>query len=271
MANCKGDDLHCISLLHTCLLYGISCLLPIMIISIIGAGIVGQATRLGLSDDHVIRYHDPMLELTCDYVNSDVVFVCVPTDLNESTGNLNVGIVESYLRELKNHRYVYIRSTIPHTLVSGDCKFAVVPEYLRERSWEADAQNPSHNLIGGTTKQRQVLEQITHRKYKQTTPEIAALSKMAMNSFLAVKVHYANVLYTHCVNNNLPYNLVKECMLLDDRLYDSHMDVPGPDGALGFGGKCLPKDLSALATLTGDDVLQTITTNNNKIREQYEN
>lgn len=266
MAYCEDVNLHYSCILHSHTLYGIAYLLPIMNISIIGAGIVGQATRLGLSDEHVIRYHDPMLELTCDYVNSDVVFVCVPTDLDPQTGNLNIGIVESYLRDLEKHRYVYIRSTIPHTLVSGDCKFAVVPEYLREASWETDASNPSHNLIGGNTKQKQLLENITKRKYRKTTPEIAALSKMAMNSFLALKVHYANILYTHCQTHNLDYNMVKQCMLLDERLYDSHMDVPGPDGALGFGGKCLPKDLSALATLTGNDVLDLITVNNFKIR-----
>ena len=35
----------------------------------------------------------------------------------------------------------------------------------------------------------------------------------------------------------------------DSRIGDSHMDVPGPDGQLGFGGKCFPKDLNALMEL----------------------
>ncbi len=26
---------------------------------------------------------------------------------------------------------------------------------------------------------------------------------------------------------------------------DSHLNVPGPDGKLGFGGSCFPKDISA--------------------------
>ena len=35
----------------------------------------------------------------------------------------------------------------------------------------------------------------------------------------------------------------------DSRIGDSHIDVPGPDGELGFGGKCFPKDINALIEL----------------------
>ena len=107
-----------------------------------------------------------------------------------------------------------------------------------------------------------------NRKDRNKIPERSSLIKMTMNSFPALKVRYSNIPYTHCQTHKRDYNMVKQCMLLDERLYDSHMDVTGPDGALGFGGKCLPKDLSALATLTGNDVLNLITVNNNKIRNE---
>ena len=32
----------------------------------------------------------------------------------------------------------------------------------------------------------------------------------------------------------------------DERIGESHMMVPGPDGRNGFGGACFPKDSSAL-------------------------
>ena len=35
----------------------------------------------------------------------------------------------------------------------------------------------------------------------------------------------------------------------DGRVADSHLQVPGPDGKLGFGGSCFPKDLNALIAL----------------------
>jgi UDPglucose 6-dehydrogenase len=39
---------------------------------------------------------------------------------------------------------------------------------------------------------------------------------------------------------------------LDQRIGDSHMRVPGPDGTFGFGGHCLPKDTEALLSLSKD-------------------
>ena len=32
----------------------------------------------------------------------------------------------------------------------------------------------------------------------------------------------------------------------DGRIGDSHLNVPGHDGKLGYGGKCFPKDVNAL-------------------------
>ena len=34
--------------------------------------------------------------------------------------------------------------------------------------------------------------------------------------------------------------------VLDGRIGHSHLQVPGPDGKLGFGGSCFPKDIQAL-------------------------
>jgi len=31
----------------------------------------------------------------------------------------------------------------------------------------------------------------------------------------------------------------------DGRIGNSHLDVPGHDGMIGFGGKCFPKDINA--------------------------
>jgi len=45
---------------------------------------------------------------------------------------------------------------------------------------------------------------------------------------------------------------VVEYALYDDRIGNSHLSVPGPDGSHGFGGHCFPKDLNAIRYLAVD-------------------
>ena len=49
------------------------------------------------------------------------------------------------------------------------------------------------------------------------------------------------------------YELVSNLVKADPRIGNSHMQVPGPDGAYGFGGACFPKDTSALLKFAADE------------------
>ena len=40
-------------------------------------------------------------------------------------------------------------------------------------------------------------------------------------------------------------NIALKGFAADQRIGDSHLNVPGPDGKLGFGGSCFPKDINA--------------------------
>ncbi len=44
-------------------------------------------------------------------------------------------------------------------------------------------------------------------------------------------------------------------MGMDKRIGESHTSVPGPDGKLGFGGSCFPKDLSGMIHLLEENNL----------------
>ena len=57
-----------------------------------------------------------------------------------------------------------------------------------------------------------------------------------------------NELKELCDKTDVDFKLVTEFMTYDDRIGKSHMKVPGPDGELGFGGACFPKDTKALLT-----------------------
>ena len=59
--------------------------------------------------------------------------------------------------------------------------------------------------------------------------------------------------------------------MLDDRI-GKNLQVPGPDGDFGFGGKCFPKDLNALIYLARENMyrpylLEEIWRLNEKLRK----
>ena len=56
----------------------------------------------------------------------------------------------------------------------------------------------------------------------------------------------------------------------DQRIGDSHLHVPGPDGRLGFGGTCFPKDLNAFNSVFNSIVLSKIIEYNKELRDDLE-
>lgn len=206
-----------------------------MKIVIIGQGFVGKATALTLNQD--VEWHDPPKNLIADYKSADVVFLCSFDDT-----------LEFYINELKDHPLVFIRSTLVPTRVKGT-NFAVYPEFLVERTWEQDALNPIQIVVGGTTSQVEVLKSISKLDFSNvvvTSNEIASLMKVTTNAYLSTKVTFMNLLYQLCDKYEIDYDAFKEVLKVDTRLGHTHFDVPGPDGQMGFGGKCFPKDSKLL-------------------------
>jgi UDPglucose 6-dehydrogenase len=74
--------------------------------------------------------------------------------------------------------------------------------------------------------------------------------KYFTNCFLATKVSFANEMKQICDQCDIDYDKVTEYALYDTRIGPTHLSVPGPDGNLGFGGSCFPKDLNALIDLS---------------------
>ena len=75
---------------------------------------------------------------------------------------------------------------------------------------------------------------------------MAEIVKYATNAFLATKVAFANEMFGLVSELELDYRHFQNLFVLDHRINDSHLQVPGPDGKFGFGGSCLPKDLKGL-------------------------
>ena len=69
--------------------------------------------------------------------------------------------------------------------------------------------------------------------------------KYAHNVFGALKVTYFNCIYDLCQKMGMDYESVRRGVLASTYINDTHTSVPGPDGKLGYGGKCFPKDVNA--------------------------
>ena len=238
-------------------------------IGIIGKGYVGGAMYENFKDLFEVHVWDTDLtkrtidtfDLFVDTV--DIIFVCVPTPMKDN-GDCDTSIVETVIRDIANvdrRKYVVIKSTVtPGTTerLASDNNMVIGfnPEFLTEANYIADFRNQPLIVLGvddqglGT-----VLAQIYYEfnakvdnvaHVIQRTTKEAELFKYLANSFLATKVIFANEFKKLCDNINVEYGRVAEVAILDKRLGHTHWRVPGPDGKMGFGGSCFPKDTSAL-------------------------
>ena len=260
-------------------------------IGIIGQGFVGNAIYQKFKNYFSVLTYDldkskRTTETLVEVVKaSDVVFICVPTPMKRSDGSCDISIVHSVLKEINSidkDVVVVIKSTIPPTTTekfNNEFKNITIvfnPEFLTEANAVQDFENQSKIILGGPRKGTTLLKQIYGLVFP-STPIIktgsthAEMVKYFTNTFLATKVSFANEMYEICNKLDLDYDKVIEYATYDERLGKSHWSVPGPDGDLGFGGHCFPKDLSAILRLAEDlgtthNVLSATEQTNNKVR-----
>jgi UDPglucose 6-dehydrogenase len=147
------------------------------------------------------------------------------------------------------------------TVVPGTCrkirdafpKMRIVfsPEFLTEANHIQDFRDCNRMIFGGnrddTAECVRLLQSVFQDKYYFTTDwKTAEMVKYFINTFLATKVSFANEMKQVCDASGADYENVVKLALYDRRIGGSHLQVPGPDGFKGFGGKCFPKDLNAL-------------------------
>lgn len=248
-----------------------------MIIGIIGQGFVGNAIYQKFKNYYNVLTFD-LDNSKCNSTekelinNSEVIFVCLPTPMNED-GSCNIDIVESVIKKINDTskgKIVVIKSTIaPGTTDRLNSKYenitiAFNPEFLTERNAIEDYENQNRIILGGprtaTTKLKQVFSKVFPKaEIIKTDSTHAEMVKYLINTFLSVKVSFANEIYQLCGKLSIDYDKVVEYATHDERLGNSHWSVPGHDGDFGFGGHCFPKDLSALISLTNElDTLNNV-------------
>ena len=240
--------------------------MKIRTVGIVGQGFVGTALREVFSCYNKIYTYDKAHEhlsthrsVTALAHDCDVVFVCVPTPMKKD-GSCDTSIVEKVCKEacLTGRRnIIVVKSTVPPGTtkylneVCIDSQVVFNPEFLLERNATEDFRNTDRIILGGprpaTTRLIQLYANVFPKaSIIKTDSTIAEYVKYLTNCFLAVKVSLANEFAAMCEENGVDYDKVVEYAMHDERLGGSHWSVPGPDGNLGFGGSCFPKDLNAI-------------------------
>jgi len=214
---------------------------------------------------------------------ADIIFICVGTPPKES-GEADLSAIDNVARliakESRSPKLVIEKSTVPaqtgeqlkralqvYTRDAGaSFRVASNPEFLREGSAVEDFFHPDRIVIGVEDKEseqqlREVYRPLLEGKFRcpvhqsncppAATPEFvvttiasAELIKHASNSFLALKISYANVLADLCERLGGNVDEVTRAVGLDPRIGGQFLKA-----GLGFGGFCLPKDVQAFIKL----------------------
>ena len=243
-------------------------------IGIIGNGFVGSAVAAGFGLHANIKIYDvtPVksthtLEQTVN--NSEFVFVSVPTPMNkDNNGKIDTSIIcsvfdaVSLVNKKKDNIFIVKSTVIPGTMEGliekyPDLNIIHSPEFLTERAARLDFINTSRIILGGDPRLTQKVKFLFRKRFPytniiETDVTTAQFIKYMANCFFASKVAFMNEMKQAANALNIDWEDTMCGFVSDGRIGNSHLDVPGHDGLLGFGGKCFPKDLNAFIGLFED-------------------
>jgi len=233
-------------------------------IGIVGQGFVGTAVNEGLAKFYNIETFDIKKDSTCSSLKELIekcqcIFICVPTPM-DSDGSCYTEFVHEVIKDIDRmttkKKTLIVKSTIPPGTTEGWNKqynqvdIVFNPEFLTEANSIEDFKNQNRIIVGGprpaTTKVARIFKKAFPKvPIIKTGSTYAEMVKYVTNSFLAMKVSFANEIYETCEGLGIDYDKVIEYAQRDERLGYSHWMVPGPDGDFGYGGHCFPKDVQA--------------------------
>lgn len=229
-------------------------------VGIIGNGFVGESQAFAFSPVcNVFIYDvDPLkskdsLEIiyTCDFV-----FVCVPTPMFLD-GSQDLSYVEDVFTKADTRPIYILKSTVlPGTtnqlLVNHkNLKIIFSPEFLSERTAKIDVLTQARIILGGSRTLTKQVKKLYNKRFKsnnflETDTITAEYIKYMNNSFFATKVSIMNEFKLLGDKIGVNWQHALNGFTADGRIGDSHLNVPGHDGKLGYGGTCFPKDVNAL-------------------------
>ena len=193
---------------------------------------------------------------------STVCFIAVGTPQGED-GSADLSYVydvASNIGEYMNgYKVIVDKSTVPVGTAEKvteiiksktDLEFDVVsnPEFLKQGAAVDDFLKPDRVVIGSNSQRATEIMQELYSPFLRTgNPVIimdvksAEMTKYAANSFLAVKISYANEIANICEKVGADAEMVRIGMCSDKRIGSQFLFA-----GLGYGGSCFPKDVKAM-------------------------
>jgi UDPglucose 6-dehydrogenase len=207
-----------------------------------------------------------LLEVTSSYKEavrqSDVVLIAVGTP-PKANGAADLRQVVSAVRSVVQSvnggamPIVVLKSTVPpgtaevvKTLIAEyrpheEPRVVSNPEFLREGLAVIDFMRPNRIVIGaddeGIAREVGALHEKLRRPVIYTSNRAAEMIKYASNAFLATKISFMNEIAGLCEEIGVDVVDVSKALGMDSRIASSYLDA-----GLGWGGSCLPKDVSGL-------------------------
>lgn len=198
-------------------------------------------------------------------------------------------VAKSIGQSINDYKVIVDKSTVPVGTADAVSKiikeqtnieFDVVsnPEFLKQGAAVDDFLKPDRVVIGSNSQKATEIMQELYSPFLRTgNPVImmdvksAEMTKYAANSFLAVKISYANEIANICEQVGADAEMVRIGMCSDKRI-GSQFLFPG----LGYGGSCFPKDVKALLKTAKDNncdyqLLQAADDVNKKQRQVFIN
>ena len=204
-------------------------------------------------------------------LGSDISFVIVPTPSDErgaftlQYASFAFKALGQALKKKNGYHVIVLTSTVlpgatRHGLLpilekeSGkkcgpDFGLCYNPEFIALGSVIRDFLNPDFYLLGQFDERSgELLENVHHRvsqnnaPVKRMTIENAELAKIAVNSYVTMKISFANMLADFC--EHIPggdVDVVSDALGMDKRIGRKYLT-----GGFGFGGPCFPRDNVAL-------------------------
>jgi UDPglucose 6-dehydrogenase len=233
-------------------------------VGVIGNGFVGEAISFAFSSISNLYVFDTDSSKSLNDLesvhNCDFVFICVPTPMFED-GSQDLSYVESVFEKASNTSVYILKSTVlPGTTEMLSKKypnFKIIfsPEFLTERTAKLDMLSQSRIILGGELALTERVKVLFNQRFKirniiQTDFKTAELTKYMNNTFFATKVSIMNEFKLLCDKIGANWEDALSGFVSDGRIGDSHLNVPGHDGKLGYGGTCFPKDVNALLSFS---------------------